>query len=184
MFEHLYAESVDSDTGSSLVQDVADRVAAATAPKLGAELKQPLISLSVPLPLDTAGCCMTSIIDLRSLALSLMSSFESKPVMTSTNFACGMGGFTIGGMLAGFVPIQNKDIAATTSTKWFLKATRSTQLGSYQLGTQSPIDSLVDPLIFSLFFWFFLLWVLCLVGLNIIDTPLARALSSPPLPSD
>ena len=115
MFEHLYADSVDSDASSSLVQDVADRVAAATAPKLGAEPKQPLISLSVPLSLDTAGCCSTSIIDLRSLALSLISNFESKPVMTSTNFACGMGGFTIGGMLAGFLPIQNKDIAASAA---------------------------------------------------------------------
>ena len=43
MFEHLYSESMNADFGSTLVQDVEDRVAAATAPKLGA----------VDLPLQT-----------------------------------------------------------------------------------------------------------------------------------
>ena len=73
-----------------------------TAPKLGANSKALSLSKSVPLPLDAAGCCSTSILDLRLLALSMISNFESEPVMTSTNFACGMGGFTIGGSASWF----------------------------------------------------------------------------------
>ena len=94
MFEHLYAESVNTDVDSTLIQDVRDRVAAVTAPKLGANSKVFPLSKSVPLPLDAAGCCSTSTLDLRLLALSMISNFESEPVMTSTNLACGMGGFT------------------------------------------------------------------------------------------
>ena len=115
MFEHLYAESVNTDVDSTLIQDVRDRVAAVTAPKLGANSKVFPLSKSVPLPLDAAGCCSTSTLDLRLLALSMISNFESEPVMTSTNLACGMGGLTIGGLLAGFLPIQNKDIALSAA---------------------------------------------------------------------
>ena len=76
LFEHLYSESVNSDVGSTLVQDVADRVAAVAAPKLGAGPNLSLISKSVPLALDAAGCCMTYILDLRLLALSMISNFD------------------------------------------------------------------------------------------------------------
>ena len=114
---HMFEQDLESSDGSPVLPcNLSSSLPGAPPPaKLAGVAIETLFAntlLHVPhLELDEFGSCSSPISEIRALTMQMADSFSNARCRTAAHLACGVGGFTIGATLAGFLPILSRDNA-------------------------------------------------------------------------